>query len=35
MDFEIIIPEYFFGDSLPKLLKWFRYIKQDGRQGYK
>ena len=34
VDFEIIIQEYFFGDPLPKLLKEFCYIEQDGRQGY-
>ena len=35
MDFEIIIQEYFLGDPLPKLLKQFRYVEQNGRQGYK
>ena len=35
VDFEIIIQEYFLGDPLPKLLKQFRYVEQDGRQGYK
>ena len=35
MDFEIIIQECSLGDPLPKLLKGFRYIEQDGRQGYK
>ena len=35
MDCEIIIEECFLGDPLPKLLKWFRYIEQNGRQGYK
>ena len=34
MDFEIIIQEGFLGDPLPKLLKEFRYIEQNGRQGY-
>ena len=35
MDFEIIIQECFSGDPLPKLLKEFRYIEENGRQGYK
>ena len=35
MDFEIIIQECFLGDPPPKLLKRFRYVEQDGRQGYK
>ena len=35
MDFEIIIQEYFLGDPLPKLLKWFSSVEQNGRQGYK
>ena len=35
MDFEIIIQECFLGDPLPKLLKRFRYIEQNGCQGYK
>ena len=35
MDFEIIIQECFLGDPLPKLLKRFRYVEQNGRQGYK
>ena len=35
MDFEIIIQECFLGDSLPKLLKRFRYVEQNDRQGYK
>ena len=35
MDFEIIIQEYFLGDPLPKVLKRFRYVEQNGRQGYK
>ena len=35
MDFEIIIQECFLGDPLPKLLKQFRYVELDGRQGYK
>ena len=35
MDFEIIIQECFLGDPLPKLLKEFRYVEQNGRQGYK
>ena len=35
MDFEIITQECFLGDPLPKLLKEFRYVEQNGRQGYK
>ena len=35
VDFEIIIQEYFLGDPLPKLLKEFRYVEQNGGQGYK
>ena len=35
MDVEVIIQECFFGDPLPKLLKQFRYVEQNGRQGYK
>ena len=35
MDFEIIIQECFSGDPLPKLLKEFPYVEQNGRQGYK
>ena len=35
MDFEIIIQECFLGDPLPKLLKRFRSVEQNGRQGYK
>ena len=35
MDFEIIIQECFLGNPLPKLLKEFRYVEQNGRQGYK
>ena len=35
MDFEIIMQECFLGDPLPKLLKWFRSIEQNGRPGYK
>ena len=35
MDFEIIIQECFLGDPLPKLLKRFRYVEQNGRQSYK
>ena len=34
-DFKIIIQECFLGDPLPKLLKEFRYVEQNGRQGYK
>ena len=35
VDFEIIIQECFLGDPLPKLLKQFRLVEQDGPQGYK
>ena len=35
MDFRIIIQECFLGGPLPKLLKEFRSVEQDGRQGYK
>ena len=35
MDYEIIIQECFLGDPLPKLLKRFRYVEQNGRQGCK
>ena len=35
MDFEITMLECVLGDPLPKLLKWFRYVEQYGRQGYK
>ena len=35
MDFEIIIQECFLVDPLPKLLKEFRYVEQNGHQGYK
>ena len=35
MDFEIIIQECFLGDPLPKLLKEFHYVEQNGHQGYK
>ena len=35
MDFEIIIQECFLGDPLPKLLKRFRYVEQNGHQGCK
>ena len=35
MDYETIIQECFLGDPLPKLLKRFRYVQQNGRQGYK
>ena len=30
MDFEIIIQEYYLGDPLPKLLKRFCYVEQNG-----
>ena len=32
MDFEIIIQECFLGDPLPKLLKRFRSVEQNGRK---
>ena len=35
VDFEIIIQEYFSGDPPQKLLKEFRCVEQNGRQGYK
>ena len=35
IDFEIIIQECFLGDPVQKKLKWFRYVEQGGRQGYK
>ena len=35
MDFEVIIEDCFLGDPLPKLLKPFRSVEQNGRQGYK
>ena len=35
MDFEIIIQECLLDDPLPKLLKQFRYVEQNDRQGYK
>ena len=35
MDFEIIVQECSLSDPLPKLLKRFRYVEQNGRQGYK
>ena len=35
MDFEIILQECFLDDPLPKLLRQFRYVEQNGRQGYK
>ena len=35
MDFEIISQECSLGDPLPKLLKRFRYVEQNGRQSYK
>ena len=31
-DFKIISQKCFFGDPLPKLLKWFRSAEQNGRQ---
>ena len=35
MDFEIILQEYSLGDPLPKLPKWFRSAKENGRQSLK
>ena len=35
MDFEINIQECFLGNPLQKLLKEFRYVEQNGHQGYK
>ena len=35
MDFEIIIEESSLGNCLQKLLKPFRSVEQNGRQGYK
>ena len=35
MEFVIIILECSLGDRLPKLLKQFRYVERNGRQGYK
>ena len=35
MDFEIIIQEFSLDDPLPKLLKRFRHVEQNGRQDYK
>ena len=35
MDFEIIIQECSLGDCLQQLLKPFRSVEQNGRQGYK
>ena len=32
IDFEIILQEGSLDDGLPKLLKLFRFIEQDGRQ---
>ena len=32
MDFEIILQEGPLGDPLPKLLKPFRFVEQDGHQ---
>ena len=32
MDFEIIIQEYSLGDPLPKLLKLFRFVEQNGHK---
>ena len=34
MDFEIIIQECFLGDPLPKLLKRFRYVEQNGNKTF-
>ena len=35
MNFEIITQECFLGDPLPKLLKEFRDVEQNGCQDYK
>ena len=35
MDFEITIQECSLGDYLQKVLKPFRSVEQNGRQGYK
>ena len=35
MDFEIMIQECFLGVRLPKLLKPFRFVEEDGHQSYK
>ena len=35
IDFEIILQEGFLGDPLPKWLKPFRFVEQDGRQSLK
>ena len=35
MDFEIIIPAFFLGGPVPKLLKPFRSVEQNGHKGYK
>ena len=35
MDFEIIIQECSLGDCLKQLLKLFRSVEQNARQGYK
>ena len=35
MDFKKIIQECSLGDYPPKLLKAFRSVEQNGRQGYK
>ena len=35
MDFEMILQECSLCDPLPKLLKRFSYVEQNGRQGYK
>ena len=35
MDFEIISQECSLGECLPKLLKEFRHVEQNGRQDYK
>ena len=35
MDFEMILQEGFLGDPLPKLLKRFRYVEQNGGQSFK
>ena len=35
MDFEVILHACSLGEPLPKLLKLFHSVEQNGRQGYK
>ena len=35
MDLEMIVQKCSLCDTLPKLLKEFRYVEQNGHQGYK